>query len=532
MTIPQNDLSDLLRSQAQILDSGAAILNALADQISAAQQAPVDNPAPEPASAPAPEPAPAPQSALPGDIVALPRGNGTVYEYGDLFTYPAPNGWAPHADYSVNGQVIKKHYWGSRWYDGPFHIKNKVADLVAQKLLPSFNKAMTNVAVHLFAGDYDANGLPIRLPAPQPFVYQEPTYMGQSGDTPWLTILPEWMAAYMATEDASLAQSIEACARDLLILPIHVRDPKTGQPIDYRTYPAFSTYDNQENSMVTPSLRTGINGNTPDPNGLHYDVAHSPSLWFLPFLLTDDPLWLEEGQLQCSFAWSKDMPSPGHVGNLQVREMAWNMRDIIQTIIATRYAEAKGLLRPYHLPSQYFVDVMLKPTMQWFSQFYGDISPAGYAKIINSWGAPASYAPWQFDFLTTVIGWGVWSGVSELQPLFDWLAKGLLERLTGAQGWNANCFTFYYLGAPTEDWASSFKNLVVQEPRAADVIPAGQTFIPMLSNDYCDYVCWTAAAARMGKLIGNAQLASMSRILDTKIKSSGIAVNFRHTIGG
>jgi len=509
----------------------AASMTAMANDLMEVAEAMPDTDTAGPGSVPAipAQPAPLPVTNLPGDINPLLREFGIVYEYGDLFKYPAPNGGQPHADYVVSGQTIHNHYWGSRWYNGPFTIKNKVADLVAAKLIPPFNKALTNIGVHAYAGSYDAQGLPNRSPAPQPFVYLGARYMGQTGDTPSIGAVTEYHAAYMATEDASLVESIGATARDLLILPIHVRDPKTGQPINYQTYPGFSTYAAQENSMIDPSLRTGIIGCTPD--GLAWDGGHSPSLWFLPFLLTDDPLWLEEGQLQCSFMWANDMPSQGHVGNQQAREIAWSMRDLIQTIIATRYAEEKGLIRSYHLSSQYFIDTMLTPTLKWFSTFFGDTSPAGYAKTVNWWGGPMSYAPWQFDFLTMVVGWGVWNGIDELRPLFDWLATGLVTRLSGANGWSADCSTFYYLANPTEDWASSFAALKAQEPRAADAILPGHTFIPMLENDYSDYVGWEGAAARMGKLIGHAGLTPLSVALDAKIKTSGIPVNYRHAIG-
>lgn len=478
-----------------------------------------------------PAPAPAPVLGLPADITALPRSGGTVYEHGALFTYPAPNNWAPHADYVVNGQAIKNHYWGARWYDGKFVIKNKISDLVAKKLLPPHSASLANVNVHVYSGNYTAGGLPNPVSYAGPMDYQLPPYMGQTGDNPGIGPFPEHCAAYAATEDQSLAASVEAYARWGMTLPIHVRDPKTGKPVDYRTYPGFSTYPGQDNSMITPALRTGITGNTPDPNGLHWDTAHAPNFFFLAYMLTEDPVWLEELQLAVSFEWALDFPNQGHIGNLQTREMAWNIRDIANCVVATRHAESLGALPDYLLPSAYFMQTMVLPTAAWFKTFESDTSPAGLAKINSVFGAPGNYSPWQSDFLTISLGCGVWMGIEELRPAFNWLACGLVERLTGAQGWNKDYFTFYYLSKPTGDWASSFKELIAEDPRAGDPIPAGQVLPTILSNDYSDYVSWAGAAARVGKLIGHPDLVTLSPTLDAKIMASGVPRNFRHTIG-
>lgn len=495
------------------LRAQAAVLDALADQFDAE-------------AAPTPTPTP-PPSDLPTDINALARPGGTVFEYGDLFTYPAPNSGAAHADYVVNGQTIKNHFWGSRWYDGAFVVKNKIADLVAAKLVPPHTADLANVTAHLFSGQYDANNLPNPITFKGPMDYQLPFTMGQTGDNPGIGPYSEWEAAMVATGAASLAGSVEAMARFAMTLPIHVRDPKTGRPISFKDYPAFTCYADQNNSMVTPSLRTAILGYS--PSGLQFDAAHHPQFCFLAGLLTDDPVWCEELQYLATFTWAFDFPNPGHEDNIQIREMAWDMRTICNTITLTKYFEQKGLLPASCHPSQYFIDVMLHPTIAWLMNFTGDSTPLGFSQPLM-WG-PKTYAPWQWDFMAISVATGIYQGLTELQPVFDWIAAGLVERLTGKLGWNPDYPTLYYISTPKATWKDSWTEVVAENSGYAIPTPAGAFLPPLLQNDYSDYVAWMAAAVRMGKLIGHTDLSALYPTFESRVTNSAIPRNYRHCIG-
>lgn len=485
-------------------------------------------PTPAPVATP---PAPAPVStAFPVDITVLKRPGGNLYHYGKLFTFPAGPIHAPYV--GLDGTAVPAHYWGSRWYDGKFVVKNKIADLIAAKLIPP-HAGLVNLGPMLHAGGYGSDNLPVAIGSGPPMSYLGmPFWMGQTGDNYGIGWQPEWHSAYCAVGGGRLLADIETIARDSLTLPIHVMDDATGLPVDYRTYPHFCTYSDQMNSMIDAAERTGITGDTPALVGLNYDTAHSPSFAFLAFLLTDDTVWLEELQLTVSFQWSKDFPNNAHhLDNLQTRELAWGMMALVNAIVATRYAEAKGLMRPEHLPSSYFMQTMMLPTIAWFTTFFTDASPAGLAKINSVFGAPGTYAPWQFDFLTVCVGVGIWQGIPELQPVFDWLASGLVERLSGKQGWNTDWPTFYYVTKPQATWAATFTELVAEDANYAVGTPAGGFLPPTLQNDYSDYVGQALVACRVGKMIGHAGLAALYPTFASRVSHSGIPLNYRHAIG-
>lgn len=531
------DAAEASRAQS-VEGSLSARLTALETALADFQQ-PAPEPAPYPGPPPDPGTVPVPIG-LPAAIILIPGATGTAYHYGKTFVDPTVPGNVinPAGPYAVGTQVVSNHYYGSRWYDGPYVIKNSNAALIEKKLLVPHNKAIANITPRwVELGGYGADGLPNRVQWQGPMDYGFPTYMGQTGDNGGIGPFPEWVSAYWATEDASLVGSLEAVAKWGMTCPIHVMED-TGLPVSLKQRPRFSTYDGQANSMISPDLRTPITGSTGAPLNLQWDDAHSPEFFYGAYIQTEDPNWLRELQLKAAFSWGKDMPRDpsdpvwGHIGNLQGREFGWVLRSLVNCIAATRYAESLGPLPAGCLPSQEYIDTMITPTMNWLkANIMTGTTPAHYQKLTAVWDN-GSYAAWQIDFITIACGMGIYYGISELQPLYDWLNFQLIERLTGKNGWNTRYPTWYYITKTTDSWSTTFTEMVSEDPAMQRADDLSQLFPPALMNDYVDYVCWTGAAARMGALNGQADLVTLSPTFDAKIKASGIPVNWRQTIGG
>src|ERR1700722_3524195 len=184
---------------------------------------------------------------------------------------------------TIAAVAVPAHYWMARWrwFSAPRPITQSIAQLNAAQLLPVFDASKLGVTTKTLAAyPYTPMGFA--------GLYCNMCVTGDRGD---IGLVTEWQADYICT-GANLP-TVLAQAEVAGSFPIGFRDTKTGAPFDCIVYPNAST---QNISRVSPLIKM----TAPTSNGtpIKYDDGHSPSMSYLPFLLTGDPYYLEGLQFQ------------------------------------------------------------------------------------------------------------------------------------------------------------------------------------------------------------------------------------------
>src|SRR5262249_12114691 len=115
------------------------------------------------------------------------------------------------------------------------------------------------------------------------------------------------------------------------------------------------------NNLVIPSAPEPLvpagmkSGNGKDPRWVAFDISHTPNTAFFPYLLTDDPYYLEETQALATLAvgytnFHAELEKlPGLVYPGEVRSFAWSIRNVFLASAASPATPPAWLL-----PKSYF----------------------------------------------------------------------------------------------------------------------------------------------------------------------------------
>lgn len=259
---------------------------------------------------------------------------------------------------------------------------------------------------------------------------------------------------------------------------IHYRDEATNRPPAFSQWPKLVIADGQgikDNGASTASLYTAkaSGGNPPS-----WDIAHSPSVGYMAYLLTGRFYFMEEVQFaatlngfmmtdwvragggssgyrnasgysgaSCVFATSLDA--------FQTRSSAWGLRTLAQALCITPPIDP--LYREF-LAS-------MEDNCRYFHQTYvaQPNNPFGMIAPGESYnGGTRELAVWQQDFVTAAWGYAMCMGLplstgahERMSGFFKWKAKGTVFRLGVESGFwyvNANAYTAKVSGANNPDY--------------------------------------------------------------------------------
>lgn len=350
-----------------------------------------------------------------------------VYERGEAFTFPAAHLDAYTAEILLDGNVIDTlsipaHYWLSRWrWQSSWRpFVRTPDDLKAAKIFPpnyrpvtKFRQKMPDVVP---AYDYMGTSSIVK-------------YMPTTGERNDIGIVPEITGAYLCTGDPGAAYSIRQWAESAASFPVHIRDYKTGKPINWGDYPKANTYYDQKYS----NPQVAISPKSP----LTWDNAHEPSLSFVMYMLTDDLYYLEELQF---FANRSLHASPAYQGMqfdfAQTRGFCWTLRDFFDVVTATPDDIPDTLL-----PRSYF-KAYLDFNRDFVINNYVN-NPDPKTAVFFSGVDPLRMPFWQEDYEASVIGLAVYRGFTDWAPVFQWKYKSNIYRTDPAQ-WPSGCPSSYY----------------------------------------------------------------------------------------
>jgi hypothetical protein len=361
---------------------------------------------------------------------------------------------------------VPRHYWYGRWRweSAPRPVVGDVDDLIARGLLPPYGRvpaeASAAPAVKV------AKGLPaageVRLPPPARATAKgvalglaagpaptgkaervtNATYaimelagleprMGNTGERPDIGLVTEPQGRFICTGAADALAQVRAQAEAAGTLPWHMRDEKTGAPVDLDLNPRMSWYGNPRvASPHVPMADTGI----------QIDVAHQPSLAYVPFLLTGDPYHLED--LQFATNWSRgDAPPEYRFSVGQTRAFAWYIRNLAQCAKVTPAVVPRWLM-----PRSYWDRTLAQWQKFMHEQYVRSVSPErAVFRALEDPGATRDEGPtapggtymppWQSEFVACVTGWMVLMGFNGWKPFFDWQIASTIARTNGKSGW-------------------------------------------------------------------------------------------------
>lgn len=174
---------------------------------------------------------------------------------------------------------VPSHPWYARWrwQSAPRPVRVTPAELIAAGLVPHYDgDPLADYLTDLAPQTYEVMGFAGMV-----------DQMGWTGDRPDIGPLTGWQAQWLIK--GNNASTVIAQGEASGTISMHLRDPVTGSPLDLVAYDKLSNYPGGGDPIVP--LVPGI---------VSYDSGHSPSLSYLPWLMTGDPYYLEALQFQAN----------------------------------------------------------------------------------------------------------------------------------------------------------------------------------------------------------------------------------------
>ncbi len=376
---------------------------------------------------------------------------------------------------------VPRHLWFSRWrwQSAPRPVVGNVADLMARNLLLRFKTAGEASAPAAAPNERaPARGLPGSGPAlptagltgkgqalglgsaaapragggggrsnqPEPYAIMGlagiTPAMGQTGERPDIGLVTGYQGNFITTGTASALTIVRDQAEGAGTVPWHLRDERTGAPIDLDAYPKASWYS--RNDGADPHFKLL-------PSDITVDSAHQPALAYLPYLLTGDPYHLEDMQFAAN--WNRGTKPPRYrLSVSQARAFAWSMRTLGQCAKVTPAKTPRWLL-----PQAYW-RADLDRMLAWFVDTFVNSRVATHtvfrcitdldSRRDEGVKAPAAshVAPWEDEFVASVFGWLVLMGFEGWKKAFEWKIANTIARTNGRSGWvRAHCTPYRQL---------------------------------------------------------------------------------------
>lgn len=375
--------------------------------------------------------------------VGLNKGRTDVIIENNKTFVAGPQNFSYDVNVLVNGQSVYSqtaltHYHHARWRktfwwggEPEAHLRHHTAYLIASKAVSNYDQTIRPAESALAA-----------LASPLTLIKLGPmktgiatTYMPTTGARPDIGPLPGWSVLYLLSMDRRAKNAMLATADGAGTWPIHYRDEATDHPVrlDNEVNKNLSTHVNLAHLGPLPVPRCANNnsgGECAIPSSLLADVAHQPSLVYLPYLVTGDHYYLEE--LHFWAAWNPLETAPGNHGFekgllkwAQVRGQAWSMRTLGHAAYITPDA---------HSMKAYFT-TQVEHNLEFYNNAYTLANP-NQLGVYDGSGAGAfmtetgQSAPWQDDFFTWSIGYLAELGFSNAEPLVRWKSKYAIGRMT------------------------------------------------------------------------------------------------------
>lgn len=396
---------------------------------------------------------------VPANVTVTSYGDGrTLYHLGTLFDGAAA---VNIGAYQVGSVSVPSQWWGANWTDRtqPITVKRTAAQLVAANRMFPFGDTGCIVKPQ-----------PVRVPYTVMGASNVTIYMPTTGERPDLGWVTD-NSGYFMLGGSPLPMIDWALANDSC--PLHFRDETTGKPISLVTYPQANAAD-QPGLQGAPYLvkgPKGASGYYQYGGGWTVDQAHFPEMSYVAHIATLDGGFLENLQYNANFGLLCDavLSNPSHgypvpvVSSGQMRGEAWAFRNLFMAHAATQDAEARGDLPTTCHPSSYFKQ-LLDNSLAYYSKIAAKPENQRFRLLANF----GRFPPWQADYMTTVLAFGVLTGHGDWAPLYLWALGNVIARTNNLSGYPPGLGTAYQLNCypggdtakPQYTWSQAFDALV------------------------------------------------------------------------
>jgi hypothetical protein len=334
--------------------------------------------------------------------------------------------------------TVPKHWWYARWryQSSPRPVVRTPATLRARGWIPNFGTG------GLFGLPANTNSIswggPMSAPK-DPVLGAFSPAMGATGDNAQIGFLTEYAADYVINGSPASLTTLRTEGEWCGNWCVHVRDDATGAVPDVRNNKLrYKSDGGTINNIPAVSAATY-------PDFVALDGAHYYPCCNLPWLLTEDPFFLEELQFGCNWRVLSDayhrtgQGLEGLVYPGQTRQFAWGLRDLFQ-LTATCPATVPQWLRPKSYWQSCLND------NKTFALRYVK-SPARIHALFRVWTRADWDPAWQTAWLNSVVGMAVDQGFIDWKPVFDWGIDHHIQKTNGTSGWNRQWPAPYY-GVP------------------------------------------------------------------------------------
>lgn len=257
-------------------------------------------------------------------------------------------------------------------------------------------------------------------------------YMPATGANPDIGLLPRWTALYLVSGDLRAKRAVLLNGEAGGSYSIHYQVKQTGEPLSIKQHPYVSIIGDP-GDMVNPKTRKSqampkCAGRCKSPYVAEY--AHMPSAAYVPYLITGDYYFLQE--LEQWANWHEVWMNPHYrkfsKGLLfphgQLRGQAWSLREL-------GYA---AYIAPDNDPEKAYFGAFVNNNLNYLQHHYVDNPSANNLHFISDWGAVIyrhrrGIAPWQQDFLNSVLDQLVRMQFKQAEPILEWFSKFPIERM-------------------------------------------------------------------------------------------------------
>ncbi len=278
--------------------------------------------------------------------------------------------------------------------------------------------------------------------------------MSAHGGRPELAPYPDWTARYLVHKDPRQARYVLANGDLAGSWPIHLRKGDG----------AFPSIDEHPQLWLDPRAEAASRplGDLNALGPLIPDVAHQPSLAYVPYLLTGDRYYADEMTFWANFVllstfqdaqYNARGGSKGLLAIHEVRGIAWGLRNLTDTA---------AYLPDQHPLKKYFAE-KIKNNLEWLDQ-YADANPAPLGSLWhdrrpeNETMAPRIWiAQWEQNFLAWAIDRANKQGFAGGLKHRDRIARFQLSLFTGGKDYPRQFGAPYVLAVGEKDAAGQVK---------------------------------------------------------------------------
>lgn len=257
-------------------------------------------------------------------------------------------------------------------------------------------------------------------------------YMPTTGGRADIGILPSWTAAYLVSQDARAERVMLAAAAASGSVPWHFHDETTGHWVRIDQHPRLWLDARARATTVEPPATPliGLEAET----GWTIDDAHTPSLAFVPYLLTGERYYLDEAQ--AVGAWRLASFNPAYRGNVmakQVRALAWELRDLGDI----------AYISPDNHPLKAYFAHQINTELTLLHETYLERRVMRAAGEVEGWfmgdasRVPGGLGPWQVDFMVVALAGLTGHGFAQARDLLNWSVNFVAGRfISGERGFD------------------------------------------------------------------------------------------------